>query len=456
MQKRVMLTFSLVIKNLVEFMKPLNPIFLFSSSFFPLVIALFMLLNLGCKKSPTEPNGTATLIIEDVSCTEAWVKITSSNYQTPNTLTLFVNDKADQSITLVSNDTVLYVDSLLPNKSYTFKSQLITNNSKLITSEAQATTLDTTSHNFTWQTFTFGEHSSSVLYDVAIIDENNIWAVGEIYMNDTLGKPDPTFYNVAHWEGLKWELKKLFYKGGIWSIKTIFAFNENDIWFSGYMRYYNGQFIELPIPDILMGWTINKMWGTSSNDLYVVGNSGNIAHYDGKNWQKIESRTALQIYDIWGDYNNKTSEYEVLAIASHVAHGTERKLYQIRNGQAIDISSSPIERSLTGIWFIPNRHYYVVGSGIYEKKLLHDEKWKNNDGEFTHYYTSRVRGTEINNVFVVGALGEILHWNGISWKSLQNEGIGRYGDYSGISTKNNLVVMAGETSNQAVITICSK
>jgi len=47
--------------------------------------------------------------------------------------------------------------------------------------------MDTTSHNFTWQTWTFGEHSSSRLYDVAIINENNIWAVGEIYMKDSLG-----------------------------------------------------------------------------------------------------------------------------------------------------------------------------------------------------------------------------------------------------------------------------
>ncbi len=58
------------------------------------------------------------------------------------------------------------------------------------------TTMDTTSHNFTRQSFTFGQHSSSVLYDVAIIDENNIWAVGDIYMNDSLGNPDPNRYNL--------------------------------------------------------------------------------------------------------------------------------------------------------------------------------------------------------------------------------------------------------------------
>jgi len=68
---------------------------------------------------------------------------------------------------------------------------------------------DTTSHNFKWQKFTFGQHSSSALYDVAIIDENNIWAVGEIYTNDTLGNPDPYAYNALHWDGIKWEVKKI-------------------------------------------------------------------------------------------------------------------------------------------------------------------------------------------------------------------------------------------------------
>ena len=54
MQKIVMLTFSLVIKNLVEFMKSFRLISFFPSSIFPLVVAFLMLFNLGCKKSPTE------------------------------------------------------------------------------------------------------------------------------------------------------------------------------------------------------------------------------------------------------------------------------------------------------------------------------------------------------------------------------------------------------------------
>ena len=31
---------------------------------------------------------------------------------------------------------------------------------------------------------------------------------------------------------------------------------------------------------------MNKIWGSSSNDLYVVGNAGNIAHYNGSKLDK--------------------------------------------------------------------------------------------------------------------------------------------------------------------------
>jgi hypothetical protein len=51
--------------------------------------------------------------------------------------------------------------------------------------ELSVTTMDTTSHNFTFTTWKFGTIGSSVLYDVAIVYENNIGAVGEIMIADT-------------------------------------------------------------------------------------------------------------------------------------------------------------------------------------------------------------------------------------------------------------------------------
>ena len=46
-----------------------------------------------------------------------------------------------------------------------------------------AETMDTTSYNFIWKIDTLGNYGS-YLKDVAVIDENNIWVVGNIRVPD--------------------------------------------------------------------------------------------------------------------------------------------------------------------------------------------------------------------------------------------------------------------------------
>ena len=68
--------------------------------------------------------------------------------------------------------------NVLPSHTYTYT--LATAGATNIT--AQARTMDTTSHAFTWQSFTFGDGGGScTLYDVAIINDTLAYAVGEIY-----------------------------------------------------------------------------------------------------------------------------------------------------------------------------------------------------------------------------------------------------------------------------------
>ncbi len=67
-------------------------------------------------------------------------------------------------------------EGLQPGQTYQYTAQLITPTPPVwydnnYTSQVQVRTMDTTSHNFTWQTFTFGDGTgSSCLYDVAIIN----------------------------------------------------------------------------------------------------------------------------------------------------------------------------------------------------------------------------------------------------------------------------------------------
>ena len=127
-------------------------------------------LLLSCKKDGiTPPENQPKLKLEslDASCTEVWIKISTSDISLPANIKLLKDDNLSQIINLTSPDTILYVDSLLPNQTYHFKSSVINLQSAIVSNEIEVETMDTTSHNFTWQTFTFGGQAGScVLNDV--------------------------------------------------------------------------------------------------------------------------------------------------------------------------------------------------------------------------------------------------------------------------------------------------
>lgn len=273
-------------------------------------------------------------------------------------------------------------------------------------------------------------------------------------MRDSLGNCDPKAYNAVHWDGTKWELKRIYYKGGFWVIKSIFAFNANDIWFSGYMRYYNGQFIDLEIPEILIGWGINKLWGSSSSDLYAVGNNGNIAHWDGVRWKRIESGTTLDIYDIWGEPLNNGS-YEILFVAAEHFIGPERKLFSLKNFSVQELSLQNVSvGSLNGVWFKSGRKYFVVGNGIYSKtNIVNKENWVPLHSGLTQYYTYSIRGTELNNIFICGSFGESLHFNGYSWQTFRNLPGFYNAEFLRADVKQNIIVAVGYRGSKGFIAL---
>jgi hypothetical protein len=63
---------------------------------------------------------------------------------------------------------------------------------------------DTTSHNWTFETFLLGGAASSVLYDVAIVNDSTAMGVGELYLQDSSGQADPNACNLVKWDGQNW------------------------------------------------------------------------------------------------------------------------------------------------------------------------------------------------------------------------------------------------------------
>jgi len=362
---------------------------------------------------------------------------------------------------LQSPDTVVYDSLLTPATTYTYRFYARENGDNSPALQSTLTTLDTTSHNFSWQIYEFGgQKGSSSFYDVAIIDENDIWAVGEIYTADTytydsLGNFIQP-YNAAHWDGQKWELVHISpeFRGNKITpeIEGVFSFSSNDIWFcaGGAPVHWDGMnYTMYHLWDMgVLGQTdggVTKIWGSSPSDIYFVGRTGTIVHYDGRSWTKIESGTDLPIQDIWGAKEPGRNQYKILAIASHLYSADKSTVLEISGTKTATLKTDGLPYSITSVWSTKGMKWYICGDGFYQNNLK-DQSWQS-VANIPLVFQECIRGDNFNNIFIVGHIGLLVHWNGLSWKDIsQGSNV-----YLSAATKNDLVVAVGYTRSGFVI-----
>jgi hypothetical protein len=390
-----------------------------------IIVACFVLFFCSCNS--TEPDNKINLSLVDVSCTEVWLQVTGERGKE---IRLLRDDKEIKSFILAASPMIIYDDSLEINTSYSYQVIRTDNGEE---SSIKAVTLDTTSHNYTWQTFTLGGYGgSSTLYDVAIIDKNNIWAVGEIYINDSIGNPDPSFYNLIKWDGAQWKPERVYFKNSygqsfLAPMKSIFAFSANDIWIGlDQVIYWNGTtYKSIELPDAVFQSWINKIWGRSSNDLYVVGNGGNIAHYENGSWTKIESGTDVDLQDISGtpdlneiwtcgwDYNN--GRVSLLKI-------DKNNVESIWDSQT-NTTLNTYRGTLNSLYANGNKEFVLVGGQIFRHSLVDKRQVKyewvktSNGSKVLELgnYGYRIKGSSKNNIAIAGDAAMIWHFNGAAW-----------------------------------------
>ncbi|MCK9282196.1 MAG: glucosyl transferase, partial [Melioribacteraceae bacterium] len=304
--------------------------------------------------------------------------------------------------------------------------------------------------DFVWETFTFGEHSSSSLYDVAIIDENNIWAVGEIYLKDSTGKPEPHYYNLAKWDGSTWHLSRVYYYdfdgvAFLSHLKSIYAFNKDDIWLGGANRWNGKDYVSIPL-NISFPYQIFEMWGTSSSNFYIVGDGGSIARYNGKYWERIDSGTDWKIYDIYGFTNPMNNDTEMLCAATDDNNYANSAILKITEKSKVERINLSTQRLAGSAWTNKGFPIYITGDGVFSNRM---GKWEEIKLP-VNYVTSMIRGNGLNDIILCGGWGLIAHNNGKDWKVYS----GIYNaSYSTINIKNNVAVAVGLRDAKAVVTI---
>ena len=418
-------------------------------SFFIIVGTLTII---SCQKDnpfPPEEQPQVNLTLEDVSCTEAWIKLTTVNISLPAEVTLKRGENITFTISLTGPDTLLYINSLLPNHLYKFQSVIQSTGQS--SNSVSVTTLDTSSDRFTWQSWMFGGQAGHCeLNDVAIINENNIWAVGAVYLLDTLGQPDPDAYNAVHWNGSELELKRIKYYGSCSTVKyphlySIWALSDSEIVLTngGSIGWFNGDTVKLDcgINPLLTG-AIRKIWGRSKNDFYAVGNNGNIEHFDGYNWNRLESGTTGNIYDIWGKEGNG----KIFCAAS--SGNVENKILTISENNKVD-SLKWNGKIVKSVWTKDDRIIYTSGDGIYNNK---SGSWVAETFSQFHY-TNKIRGNDLNDIFACGNYGFLTHFNGSEWTTYQEVVQMSITQLYTVSCTPYLVAAVGYKSTRAVLVL---
>ncbi|HRI46541.1 MAG TPA: hypothetical protein PK559_05495 [Ignavibacteriaceae bacterium] len=415
----------------------------------------------SCNK-PTEPNEQPInypneITVADAYCAELWINVnTNDNNLLNDTLILRTESKILLEFLTASSPKEIYINNLSPSNTFTL--YLTDKQGRKRSNTLKVSTLDTTSSIYTWEKFQFGNgQASSLLYDVAIIDENNIWAVGEIHVNDSLGNYDPKIYNAVHWDGSKWEPKRILSSicgstgTAVICIYAIYAFDSTNIYFSdgGELIHFDGQTYkqDCTVNQLLTG-RINKIWGKSSSDLYVAGINGALVHYNGSSWTKLESGTTLDINDIHG------ANGEILCVAANVLGSFDLDILRIKNQNVDKLPKADMSSYMSGIWYDGHQKYYVAGGGIW-KSYKDEIHWKTEPRTRT-YYLIGIDGFGVNSIVGVGSFGEMLYYNGMNWRSLINETYLVSGDFFSVDINENMIAAVGWSNHYAVIMLGRK
>jgi hypothetical protein len=444
------------------------------------LVISFSLLIKSCDTTDPPDNKSLTLKLEDVSCTEAWITFTTTSLQLPTTVTLKqtnpTGETKSQILNLNTQDSLLYIDSLLPNQTYSFQSTIQSSNQS--SNELSVTTMDTTSHNFTFETLTFGDIGNNVLFDVAIVG-NEIWAVGEIRIADTsvIGY---TMYNAVHWDGSEWTLHRIMFyticgqpQQNAYPASSVFAISVNEIFIAGggnqIAKLENG--IQTQTSCLNWSFSINELCGTDIENLYAVGTNGTIVHYRNGNWSRLTSGTGLGLTDITENENGdiyacggnlSTGQGIVLKINSNNTVTKIIDSYYYGSGfDSTKMFTENLYGPLVGIWVAENGSIYTVGNIIYR---YINGRWDYAKGIEYNYlgageFTGRgfswdVSGNKNNDFVFVGERNTVRYFNGIRAVQI-GEPFSYTSEYQWYSVdyKQNTAVTAGKKGGYAAVII---
>jgi hypothetical protein len=413
-------------------------------------VLFFSLMQITCKNDPPvvppiDPpySQSIFLSVADSGLTEVYLTLSMTDTLPPRGFEIFRNNNKVLSGSLFGKETTLVDTTAILNTTYTYQAFRVDDVLRKDSSAVVATrTLDTTSHEFVWTEYTFSGTSSSVFYGVSILDDNVIYALGNIPNGDSI-------FAIAKGFGNDWELIDLQYKNQegdtltLSIIRDLFVKNSASIYFfSGSIFEWNKSskvtsliYSRFSLPN--SGGTIDKSFGIGPDKIWGVGRSGSIVYYNGLNWIPQTSGTTVDLTDIWGTPDGSTvwacgySSDNMRSVLLENKNGSWQTLWS-REGVA---QVSPYGYRVTTIWF--KRNLYLCNSNAVFR--LKNNVATQISPSFS-WLIHCIRGNDENDIVVVTEESAIWHYNGNKWKKVfQNSNM----RFESVGMRGNTIVAVG-------------
>jgi hypothetical protein len=227
------------------------------------------------------------------------------------------------------------------------------------------------------------------------LDYRAVWSTSE---NDVWFTGDRTVY----FDGLDFFDWSIGSANGVWAA-------DGRIWVTSLSNVYtsDGSMTEVSL-DLSSTIQLTGIWGTSPEDLWVVGGNGTIARHDGGAWTSYPSGTSAQLQAVWG-----SSPRDVWAVGSN---GTI--LHFDGSGWSRSPSSPDAFSSYTAIWGSSDDAQWIVGpSGISAYDGDRAIRFATVMGGTGVGYGS-IWGTRADDVVAVGGNGRIAEYDGGAWRDV--------------------------------------
>ncbi len=322
---------------------------------------------------------------------------------------------------------------------------------------------DTTEHNFSWRTDILGVFPS-VLYDVAAIDPQNVWAVGEIERSEISGE---VRYNAVKWNGNEYEYyqKEIeIYDGAkiIAELYSAIAFSTDNIWLfslGSYLHWDGQNWTTKYIGDYTRG-SLTDAWGASPDDFYLVGTNGSITHWDGNEFTLMESGTNVDLFQVKGHVDPVSGEKVVWvlgwnrgkSVVLKYEEGIWKNVWSMENPILENNYIFPRAMFIPDVKTLVMTIWNVGQSGLF----CFDQNDFNNNKLLIEHQTDAIGlvGTGINDLVVSGSLYSTEHFNGSGiylYEDLLLSGI-----MTGISNYQDNIYIVGDTDGQQAVFIRGK